>query len=82
MGMGVFLLVVGAILTFAIDDDVPSIRLWVTGIIFMIAGVAVILNARRTAERTRTETERIVEDPDDPTKPQVIERTFRERNND
>jgi len=80
--MGVFLLVLGAILTFAIDDDVPGIRLWVTGIIFMIAGVALILNARRTAERVRTETEKVVEDPDDPAHPQVIERTFRERNND
>ena len=39
IGAGVFLIAVGAILTFALDVEVSGINLDVVGIILMIAGV-------------------------------------------
>jgi membrane protein implicated in regulation of membrane protease activity len=68
VGPGLFLLVLGALLTFAVKDDVPGINLGVAGLILMIAGGAVIAHARATAQK-----ERVVErheessDPDTPT---------------
>ena len=68
MGPGLFLLVLGALLTFAVKDDVPGINLGVAGLILMIAGGTVIAHARATAQK-----ERVVErheessDPDTPT---------------
>ncbi len=78
MGAGVFLLVVGAILAFAIDDDVPGINLGVAGLILMLAGAAVIAHARHGAQRERVV--RRVEEHTDPTEPpQVVEEIIRER---
>ena len=56
MGGGMFLLVVGAILAFAVDDDLPGIDLNVTGLILMLAGAAAIAWARRGSERERVVT--------------------------
>ena len=56
MGGGMFLMVVGAILAFAVDDDVPGIDLGMTGLILMLAGAAAIAYARRGSERERTVT--------------------------
>ncbi|EWT02164.1 hypothetical protein N865_00290 [Intrasporangium oryzae NRRL B-24470] len=47
MGPGVTLAVLGAILTFAVRANTPNINLPVVGIILMIAGGALIANARR-----------------------------------
>jgi hypothetical protein len=54
MGTGVILIVVGAILTFAVEDDVPGINLAVTGLILMVAGAAVVAYARNGSERRHT----------------------------
>lgn len=59
MGGGLFLMVIGAIVAFAVDDEVPGLNLTVTGVILMLAGAVVVLHARqrereRDAERRRT----------------------------
>jgi hypothetical protein len=56
MGGGLFLLVVGAILAFAVDDDMPGIDLGTVGLILMLAGAAVIAWARNGHERERVVT--------------------------
>jgi hypothetical protein len=65
IGVGIFLIVVGAILTFALDATVAGINLDVVGWILMLAGVAGLVlffyfwNRRRTpravSERHRYE---------------------------
>ena len=78
MGTGVFLMVVGAILAFAVDDNVPHINLGVTGLILMIAGAAVIAHARYNEQREKVVTVR--EESQDPdTAPHVVEEVVRER---
>lgn len=52
LGAGIFLLVVGAILTFAVDFDVPGLDLTTIGYILMIAGavgivLGIVLMARK-----------------------------------
>ncbi|HET8561619.1 MAG TPA: DUF6458 family protein, partial [Marmoricola sp.] len=59
VGGGLFLMVIGAIVAFAVDDEVPGLNLTVTGVILMLAGAVVVLHARqrereRDAERRRT----------------------------
>ena len=53
MGVGVFLLVLGAILALAVRGDVSAVDLQVVGLILMVAGAAIVYFARRgaTAER-------------------------------
>jgi hypothetical protein len=58
VGAGLGLVVVGAILAFAVTDHLKDVNLFVVGLILMLAGVAVITNARRTAERKRVIVER------------------------
>lgn len=58
MGGGLFLMVIGAIVAFALNDNVPGLNLTVTGIILMLAGAVVIVHARqreheRDVERRR-----------------------------
>ena len=78
MGVGLFLMVVGAILTFAVDDEVPNIDLRVTGIIILLAGVASMVHARQGDSRERVVTR--TDDPDDPDEaPHVVQETVRER---
>jgi hypothetical protein len=78
VGTGVFLMVVGAILAFAVDDNVPNINIGVTGVILMIAGAAVIAHARWEEQREKVVTVR--DDPSDPsTPPHVVEQVVRER---
>lgn len=43
IGASIFLIVVGAILTFAINADVPNIDLGVVGVILMIGGAVGLL---------------------------------------
>ncbi len=63
MGTGVTLIVVGAILAFAVEDDVPGINLGVAGLILMIAGAAVVAYARQGSEHRRTVVRRDDADP-------------------
>ena len=58
IGAGIFLTVVGAILRFAVSDQVDNVDLRMIGVILMIAGIAGIvigafmeLNRRRTVVR-------------------------------
>ncbi|MGH3332304.1 MAG: DUF6458 family protein [Nocardioidaceae bacterium] len=78
MGAGIFLVVVGAILTFGVQDGVPNVDLDVVGVILMIAGAAVIAHARRGTRRERVVTR--VDNTTDPTKPpQTVEHTVIDR---
>lgn len=64
MGPGVFLLVVGAILAFAVRTDASAVDLQVVGLILMVAGAGVIAHARRG-----TRHERVVTRVDEPAEP-------------
>jgi hypothetical protein len=61
IGVGIFLIVVGAILTFAVDVTVAGLNLDMVGWILMLAGVAGLifflyfLHRRRTPRATETE---------------------------
>jgi membrane protein implicated in regulation of membrane protease activity len=81
MGAGVFLLVLGAILAFAVDDEVPGINLAMTGLILMLAGAAVIAYKRRGVERERVVTR--IDDPAEPGEGQhVVKEIVREHETD
>ena len=56
MGPGVFLLVVGAILAFAVRTDASAVDLQVVGLILMVAGAGVIAHARRGTRHERVVT--------------------------
>ena len=62
-GLGVFLLAVGLILAFAVQDMISSVDLTMIGYILCLAGVLVIvltavqLNARRSTSTTATTTD-------------------------
>jgi membrane-bound ClpP family serine protease len=43
IGVGIFLMVLGAILTFAIETDVPGINVNALGVILMLIGLVVAL---------------------------------------
>ena len=77
MGPGVALLIIGAILAFAVRKETPAIDIQTVGVILMLGGVAVIVHARR-GERHEHEVTR-VEDSEDPDRPG---RTVRESTTD
>ena len=52
VGGGLFLVVLGAIVAFAVNADVPGLNVTVTGIILMVAGGVIIAHARQR-ERER-----------------------------
>jgi hypothetical protein len=54
VGPGIFLLVLGAVLTFAVREDTPLLDVQVTGLIFMIAGGALVYLSSRTKRRERS----------------------------
>ena len=58
MGVGLSMIVVGAILALAVRDRVDWINLPVTGIILAAAGVAVIWHARRREQEHDLERQR------------------------
>ena len=68
MGPGVALLIIGAIFAFAMRKELPGIDIQTVGVILMLAGVAVIVHARRGRVHEE-ETTRVEEQPHDPTKP-------------
>ncbi len=77
VGGGVFLLVVGAILALAVNDEVPGVNIHVVGLILMAAGAGVIAHARHGDRHERVV--RRVEEPLEPgDSPHVVEEVVRE----
>jgi hypothetical protein len=66
MGIGIALLVIGAILSFAVKDSVPGVDLSVVGYICMGAGaLALVLSLVVNAQATHTKRTNVVEHRDD-----------------
>jgi hypothetical protein len=70
-GLGIFLIVVGAILTFALHLTVSGLDLQVIGWILMLAGLAdlvffIYLTNRRRTTRTVVQQHQTYDDPDQP----------------
>ena len=61
MGAGISLMIVGAVLAFAVRRETPGIDVQTVGVILLVAGALVIAHARRGTLRERTVTR--VEDP-------------------
>ena len=61
MGAGMALMIVGAILAFAVRRETPGVDVQTVGVILLVAGALVIAHARKGATRQRTVTR--VEDP-------------------
>ena len=61
MGAGISLMIVGAILAFAVRRETPGVDVQTVGVIFLVAGALVIAHARRGSRRERTVTR--IEDP-------------------
>ena len=61
VGVGLFLVVLGAILAFGVRDGVPALNLTVVGIILMLAGGAVIAHARQRERRRDLERGRVLD---------------------
>ncbi|MFC3998326.1 DUF6458 family protein [Nocardiopsis sediminis] len=65
IGLGIFLIVVGAVLRYGITADIAALDLGAIGVIFMLAGAAVIVltlvvmvtRGRRGEERPRSDTD-------------------------
>lgn len=67
MGLGIFLLILGAIFTFAVRGDTSVVDLQVVGVILMIAGAAIFYFTRNGTIKMRTV--RTVDDNSDPQRP-------------
>ncbi|GAA4868264.1 DUF6458 family protein [Serinicoccus chungangensis] len=62
IGLGIFLLVVGAVLTFAIDTVVQGVNLTMVGYILMAAGVlSLLLGLVMNTQRTNTTHREVVD---------------------
>ena len=61
VGAGITLMIVGAILAFAVRRETPGVDVQTVGVILLVAGGLVIAHARRGSLRQRTVTR--VEDP-------------------
>ena len=61
MGAGITLMIVGAVLAFAVRRETPGVDVQTVGVIFLVAGALVLAHARRGSFRERTVTR--VEDP-------------------
>ncbi|WP_040159261.1 DUF6458 family protein [Mobilicoccus massiliensis] len=69
IGFGIFLIALGAILSFAVKDSVPGIDLTMIGYILMGAGLVTAIVSMAMMSRSRTGVTRrttTVEDPRDP----------------
>jgi len=67
MGIGVFLAILGAILAFAVRRDSSVVDLQIVGLILMVAGAAVIYQARKG--RTKIHDTTVIDDDSDPERP-------------
>ncbi|HSO68212.1 MAG TPA: DUF6458 family protein [Arachnia sp.] len=63
IGSSVFLIALGAILTFAVEADIPYISLDLVGYILMAAGVVGLIWALLASNRSRSTETRVVNDP-------------------
>ena len=63
IGSSVFLIALGAILTFAVEADIPYISLDLVGYILMAPGVIGLIWALLASNRSRTTETRVVNDP-------------------
>lgn len=63
IGSSVFLIALGAILTFAVEADIPYISLDLVGYILMAAGLVGLIWALLASNRSRTTETRVVNDP-------------------
>ena len=66
MGPGVVLIILGAILAFAVHGDMGAVDLQAVGVIFLIAGGVLVYFARNATRARKVTT---VEDLSDPTHP-------------
>ena len=64
MGPGIFLIVVGAVLSFAVRADTEAVDLQTMGLIFLVAGGVLVWHDRNGSRRERETT--VVEDHSDP----------------
>jgi branched-subunit amino acid ABC-type transport system permease component len=81
MGTGIFLVALGAFLTWAVVDHVRNLNLDVAGWIIMLAGVAVMVNAKIGDKTEKTVT--LHEESGDPDAPSHdVEETVEERHTD
>jgi uncharacterized membrane protein YhhN len=81
VGAGLFVVVLGALLAFAIDDHMDNVRLPVAGIILMIAGALIMWHAHRTAQSEKVVT--VTDSFSDPSIPtHTHEETVREHRTD
>jgi membrane protein implicated in regulation of membrane protease activity len=67
VGVGIFLIIIGAILAFAVRRDTSAVDLQIVGLILMVAGGALVYLTRSARSRVRQVT--AVEDNTDPEKP-------------
>lgn len=63
IGSSVALIAIGAILTFAVEADIPYVSLDLVGYILMAAGVIGLIWSLLTASRRRVTQTRAVQDP-------------------
>jgi hypothetical protein len=78
MGVGVFLLILGAILAFAVRKDTSAIDLQIVGVILMVAGGAILYFVRngKTVRETITR-----DDLSDPSRPvHIVREEFNDEN--
>ena len=72
-GIGIFLMVVGAILAFAVQDGISGIDLTVVGYICLGAGVlALIIAVAMNQQRTHTTHREVIERRDDRLPPPAV----------
>ncbi|HET6560813.1 MAG TPA: DUF6458 family protein [Marmoricola sp.] len=67
MGLGIFLLILGAILLFAVRGDTSVVDLQTVGIILMVAGAVIVYLTRNGTIKVRKV--RTVDDTSDPDRP-------------
>ena len=78
MGAGITLIVIGAVLAFAVTDHVDNVNLPMVGLILMIAGAAVIANAKRSSVEERRVVERDAEGSGTHVVDEVVKRNDRD----
>ena len=74
MAPGIILVIVGAILAFAVRTDAPAVDIQTVGLIFMLAGAAIIAYARREKRIKEVET-RVEHRVDGTGQPQPVRQT-------
>ena len=74
MAPGIILVIVGAILAFAVRTDAPAVDIQTVGLIFMLAGAAIIAYARREKRIKEVET-RVEHRVDGTGRPQPVRQT-------